>query len=127
MPVMLERWNDDRMDALATRVDGLDGRMEKGFARVDAELGDLHREMRAGFARVDKRFERLEERWDERFERMEERWDDRFERMEERWDDRFERLGERLDKRFDGLHRLLFQASVVTITALIGLLAAARF
>jgi hypothetical protein len=67
MPVMLERWNDDRMDALAvdvaglgsrvgvldTKVDNLDakvddlgGRMEKGFERVDAELREQRQEMR---------------------------------------------------------------------------------
>lgn len=59
MPVMLERWNDDRMDALATRVDDLDERMEKGFARVDAQLRDLRGEMRTSFDRIDDRFDRL--------------------------------------------------------------------
>jgi vacuolar-type H+-ATPase subunit I/STV1 len=101
MPVMLERWNDDRMDALAGRVDDLDERMEKGFARVDAALGDLRQELRDGFAQVDKRFERM--------------------------DERFERMAERMDERFERLHRLLFQASVVTIAALIGLIAAGQW
>lgn len=79
MAVMLERWNDDKMDALAARVDDIDTRMEQGFTRLDAELREQRREMKAGFERVDERFERLQ--------------------------------------------RLLFQAAVVTIAALIGLIA----
>lgn len=73
MPVMLERWNDDRMDALDAKVgvldrkvgvldakvnavdakvDDLDRRMEKGFARVDADLREQRQEMKAGFERM---------------------------------------------------------------------------
>ena len=79
MAVMLERWNDGKMDALAAevtglaakvgvldaKVDGLGTRMEKGFERVDVELREqrremleLGREMKAGFERVDERLER---------------------------------------------------------------------
>jgi hypothetical protein len=81
MPVMLERWNDDKMDALAadvaglgsgvgvidTKVDNLDDQMEKGFARVDTELREqrqetreLRQEMKASFERIDSRFERMQ-------------------------------------------------------------------
>ena len=66
MPVMLERWNDDKMDALDARVsavyakvDDLARRMEKGFERVDAELREQRHDMKAGFERIDERFERL--------------------------------------------------------------------
>jgi hypothetical protein len=45
MPVMLERWNDDRMDALEAKVG-------TGFERVDADLSEMRREMKAGFDRI---------------------------------------------------------------------------
>jgi hypothetical protein len=48
MTVMLERWNDDRMDGLAAKVDG-----------IGEELREQRREMKAGFERMDERFERL--------------------------------------------------------------------
>lgn len=60
MQVMLERWNDDKMDALNGKVDDLAGQMEKGFMRVDAELREQRQEMKAGFERVDDRFERMQ-------------------------------------------------------------------
>jgi hypothetical protein len=47
MSVMLERWNDDKMDSLAAKVDGLGVRMEKGFERVDSELREQRKEMNA--------------------------------------------------------------------------------
>jgi len=49
MPVMLERWNDDKMDALEGKVDDLGG-----------EMREQRREMKAGFERVDDRFERMQ-------------------------------------------------------------------
>lgn len=49
MPVMLERWNDDKMDALDAKVDGL-----------DRELREQRHEMKAGFERVEDRFERMQ-------------------------------------------------------------------
>ncbi|HEX6665088.1 MAG TPA: hypothetical protein VF081_00655 [Solirubrobacterales bacterium] len=55
MPVMLERWNDDKMDALDAKVDGL-----------TLELREQGRDMKAGFERVDDRFERLYARVDRR-------------------------------------------------------------
>jgi len=67
MPVMLERWNDDKMDALDAKVDAVDAkvdalsdRTEKGFMRVDAELREQRQEMKAGFERVDDRFNRIQ-------------------------------------------------------------------
>jgi hypothetical protein len=56
MPVMLERWNDDKMDALDAKVDGVDVRLTRVETKVDE-----------GFEQVDKRFERV----DKRFERVE--------------------------------------------------------
>jgi uncharacterized coiled-coil DUF342 family protein len=46
MSVMLERWNDDKMDSLAAKVDGLGVRMEKGFERIDSELSEQRKELR---------------------------------------------------------------------------------
>jgi hypothetical protein len=59
MPVMLERWNDDKMDALEAKVDGLDGkvkdldrRMGKSFEKVDTELREQRQDTKAGFEAV---------------------------------------------------------------------------
>jgi hypothetical protein len=49
MPVMLERWNDDRMDALAAEV-----------ALTREQLRGLQRDTKAGFERLDDRFDRLQ-------------------------------------------------------------------
>jgi hypothetical protein len=49
MPVMLERWNDDKMDALAAKVDG-----------IEAQLLELQRDTKAGFERLDDRFDRMQ-------------------------------------------------------------------
>ncbi|HET8863119.1 MAG TPA: hypothetical protein VFM94_07705 [Solirubrobacterales bacterium] len=51
MPVMLERWKDDKMDALEAKVDGLGRR-----------VGNLERRMERGFERVDEKFERVDDR-----------------------------------------------------------------
>jgi hypothetical protein len=77
MPVMLERWNDDKMDAFDAKVDGLGGQMREqrqdmrelrqdmreerketkaGFVKVEGET-------KAGFAKLDKRFEKIEDRF----------------------------------------------------------------
>ncbi|HEY5815327.1 MAG TPA: hypothetical protein VIS95_03200 [Solirubrobacterales bacterium] len=49
MPVMLERWNDDKMDALDATV-----------KRVDEDLRELRQEMKAGFERLNERFDRIQ-------------------------------------------------------------------
>jgi len=41
MPVMLERWNDDKMDALEAKVE-----------RIEVELRDLRQDTKAGFERM---------------------------------------------------------------------------
>ena len=55
MAVMLERWNDDKMDALEGKVDGLDKRID----RVDTDLREQRQEMKAGFGKVDDRLEKM--------------------------------------------------------------------
>jgi hypothetical protein len=73
MPVMLERWNDDEMDALGAKVDGLgesmrEQRQETRELRKEmreerkqnrAELLEQRREMKAGFEGIGDRFDRL--------------------------------------------------------------------
>lgn len=62
MPVMLERWNDDKMDALDAKVDSLDTRFDVLGAKVDAvngrvtrvedDLRELRRDTKVGFERL---------------------------------------------------------------------------
>ncbi len=69
MSVMLERWNDDKMDEFAAKVGDVDVRLarvevrvDEGFKRTDAELLELRREMKGGFQKIDDRFDRLNDR-----------------------------------------------------------------
>jgi len=63
MPVMLERWNDDKMDALAAKVDGIEVELREQRREMREELRDVRRaivhgaiglsgSMIAGFATV---------------------------------------------------------------------------
>lgn len=69
MAVMLERWNDDKMDGLAAKVDGLGdqmreqrremrefrvemGEMRKEMRMIRAEMVDLRKETSAGLERL---------------------------------------------------------------------------
>ena len=49
MPVMLERWNDEKMDGLEATVDSIERRMEKGFERLDDRFYELQKETKEGF------------------------------------------------------------------------------
>jgi hypothetical protein len=58
MAVMLERWNDDKMDAL----DGKVGRIEVGLAKTSAKLDGLDGRvgrLEESVAKVDDRLDRL--------------------------------------------------------------------
>lgn len=103
MAVMLERWNDDKMDALAADVTGLGARVGVLEVKVDG-LG----------VRMDERFGQMDERFgqmDERFVQM----DERFVRVE----------GELREQRketkegFEVVHRTIVQTSVALLTAFI--------
>jgi hypothetical protein len=48
MPVMLERWNDDKMDALKDKVDDLGNQMRE----QRQETRELRQEMKAGFEQM---------------------------------------------------------------------------
>jgi peptidoglycan hydrolase CwlO-like protein len=81
MPVMLERWNDDKMDALAgdvtdvgrrvdildVKVDGLGEQVDKRFEQVDEDLREqrqdtreLRQEMKVGFEKLSDQFRRMQ-------------------------------------------------------------------
>jgi archaellum component FlaC len=114
MAVMMnprEKWTDERLD-------DLDGKVEKGFS-------DLKAEMKAGFDRMEDRFDKVDARFDKvdaRFEKVDARFekvDARFERM----DERFERMDERFEKindRFHTLNLALLGAAAVVIATLLG-------
>lgn len=61
MAVMLERWNDDTMDALEGKVDELGEQMRE----QRGETRELRQEMKAGFEQVDNRFERVNDRFEQ--------------------------------------------------------------
>ena len=56
-----EKWTDERLDDLNSKVDN-------GFADLRAEIADTKAEMRAGFARVDGEIRELRREMNERFE-----------------------------------------------------------
>jgi len=90
MHLMRESWTD-------TRLDGLNEKVDRGFASIDAR-----------FEKVDERFDKV----DERFEKVDERFD--------KVDERFERLEARFDAKFDALYRLMFQGFIAISAAMIG-------
>jgi predicted RNase H-like nuclease (RuvC/YqgF family) len=90
MAMMLERWNDEKMDALAAKVDGMDVRL----ARVEVKVDER-------FEQVDKRFERVEsELHEQRLETSE--------------------LRREMKAGFDRMHRSLLGAATAIIVAMIG-------
>ena len=104
MPVMLERWNDDKMDALDAKVGDMNVRLTRVEVGVDQ-----------GFKKVDERFEQV----DERFEQV----DKRFERVDtELLEQRREMKAgfESLNERFDRMQRTMLWAAVTIIIALLG-------
>jgi hypothetical protein len=48
MPVMLKRWNDDKMDSLAAKVDGIEAQLRE----QRQELHELRQDTKAGFERM---------------------------------------------------------------------------
>src|SRR3954470_21976572 len=100
------------------------------------EIGELRREMRAGFARIDAWFDKIDARFtkqDERFAKQDERFakqDERFAKQDERFarvDGRIDTTQERMEKVIErGLReqtRFFFLAWSVILAAIIGLYA----
>jgi flagellar capping protein FliD len=103
MAVMMprEKWTDERLDDLNGKVNKGFARTETAIAETKAEISDLRREtkgeikelrreMHAGFNKVDARFDKM---------------DDRFEKMNDR---------------FDRLSQILIGGTIAIIVALIG-------
>jgi hypothetical protein len=44
-----EKWTDERLDDLNAKVDDVRTEMREGFARIDADIRALRRDMYAGF------------------------------------------------------------------------------
>ena len=44
-----EKWTDERLDDLNAKVDDVRAEMREGFARIDADIRALRRDMYAGF------------------------------------------------------------------------------
>lgn len=44
-----EKWTDERLDDLNAKVDDVRTEMREGFARIDADIRGLRRDMYAGF------------------------------------------------------------------------------
>jgi hypothetical protein len=53
MHAVREAWTDERLD-------DLNGRVDKGFDRVDADIRELRSQMSKGFERMDARFDALQ-------------------------------------------------------------------
>lgn len=67
MSVMLERWNDDKMDALDAKVGRLETDVVALNAKVDglgSQMAEQRQETRGGFERVDEKFERVDDKFD---------------------------------------------------------------
>jgi hypothetical protein len=87
MESMRESWTDKRLD-------DLNGKVDRGFERIDADL----------------RAQRVETRTE-------------FTALRGEMKAGFDRIDERFDERFDALHRLLIQFAGLLVAALIGLIA----
>jgi peptidoglycan hydrolase CwlO-like protein len=96
MPVMLERWNDDKMDALDAKV----GRLEVGLARTDAKVDRIE----ADVAKLDTKLDEHRKETKTAFERIDEKF-------------------ERVDDKFDRMHRTLLVIGGAVIATLIAALA----
>jgi hypothetical protein len=93
------------------------------------EIGELRREMRAGFARIDAWFDKIDARFtkqDERFAKQDERFakqDERFARVDGRIDTTQERMEKVIERGLREQTRFFFLAWAVILAAIIGLYA----
>ena len=62
-------------DKLDKRIDGLDERMDEGFARLDQRIDRLDQRMTDGFSGLDQRIGRLDQRMTESLSRLERKFD----------------------------------------------------
>lgn len=64
----MTEWNDGRLDDLSQRVDRIETKMDKGFAKAERKMDD-------GFARIDAKFDEFFGRIDAKFDLVNDRFD----------------------------------------------------
>ena len=108
MEAMRDSWSDERLD-------DLNGKVDRGFGRIDGELRAQRVETRTEFvvvrSEMKDEFAAVRAEMKAGFDKV----DDRFERMDARFD--------RIEERFEGLHRLMVQFCGLMLAAVIGLAA----
>ncbi len=106
MAVMVprEKWSDERLD-------GLDRKVDDGFARGEGEIRELRQEMNHRFDRVDERFRGVDIRFDA-VDKQLETIDSRLNSMDQRFNS--------IDVGIEALNQRLFMAAVAVIVAMIG-------
>lgn len=112
MEAMREAWTDDRLD-------NLNGKVDAGFARMDARFNAME-------ARMDQRFDAMQAHFDKRLDTMQAHLDKRLDTMQVHLDTRLEgqdRRFEAIDERLDGLQRILVVTQMTFILGLLGLFA----
>lgn len=90
-----------REELLEQRLDGLEKKVDDGFARADERFAQVEKKVDDGFKGIDERFRQV---------------DKRFRQVDKKLDDGFEKV----DKRFVSLERALMKAAVAVIVTLIG-------
>lgn len=109
METPMDSWNDDRLDEL-------NGRVDKGFARVDERFVRLEGEMKEGFARIDQRFEKVAPR-EETYNAIGEV------KVElRRLNDRFDGFNDRFDRLLHTLMVIAWGFAGTVLAALVGVL-----
>lgn len=74
METEMNSWNDDRLDELNGRVKDGFVQVDKRFDKVDERFVHLEGEMKQGFEKVDERFVRLEGEMKQGFAKVDERF-----------------------------------------------------
>ena len=90
MQTMRETWTDERLD-------DLNGKVDRGFERIDADLCSLRAETRVEFTAMRGEMKAGFDKMDGRFETM--------------------------NERFEAMYRLMLQLGGIVVAALIGLIA----
>lgn len=120
METPMDSWNDDRLDEL-------NGRVDKGFARVDERFVRLEGEMKEGFAKVDREMKEGFARIDQRFEKVAPR-EETYNAIGEvkvelrRLNDRFDGFNDRFDRLLHTLMVIAYGFAGTVLAALVGAL-----
>ena len=104
-----QRWTDERLD--------------KAFDRDDADIREIRVEIKGGFERVEKRFERIDDKFDAVLAEM----NARFESMQAEMNARFEAVQSEMNTRFDSLQRTMFIGFVTLFASILASALGAMF